>query len=171
MRVPPQSDLPSQVSECFEALYRSMAQRSLAYFTRRTADPEVARDLWAETWARAYASRDRFRGSTREQREAWVLGIGRKVLAGHYRRGAVERRAIERLQLERLDLDDHGLDRLERVAGRRALRHEIAVALAMLPALQAEALRLRVVHGLPYEEVARRSRVTAQVARARVSRA
>src|SRR5262245_61069799 len=140
----------------FEELYRAMAQSTLVFFTRRTADPEIARDLWAETWARAYESRMRFRGSTGGEREGWVMGIGRKVLASYYKRGTVHRRAMARLELERPPLTDADLERIERAAGLDLLREELGRALADLPGAQQEALRLRVVDGLDYAEVARR---------------
>jgi RNA polymerase sigma factor (sigma-70 family) len=147
-----------------------MAQTSLIFFARRTADPEIARDLWAETWARAYANRERFRGTTRPEEAAWVMGIGRKVLAGYYKRGAVQRRAMSRLELERPQLDDADIERLDRAAGLQALRSELGRALADIPSGQQEALRLRVVEGLAYPEVARRMGVNEDAARARVSR-
>ena len=154
----------------FEDLYRSMSQNTLIFFTRRTADPEIARDLWAETWARAYESRVRFRGDTRAEREAWVMGIGRKVLASYYKRGAVHRRAMGRLELERPPLSDADLERLERAAALELLRAELGRALAEIPSAQQEAVRLRVVDGLDYPELARRMGVSEDAARARVSR-
>ena len=147
-----------------------MAQNTLIFFTRRTADPEIARDLWAETWARAYESRSRFRGSTQAEREGWVIGIGRKVLASYYKRGAVHRRAMARLELERPPLTDADLERLERAAGLEMLRDELGRALADIPGPQQEALRLRIIDGLDYPEVARRMGVGEEAARARVSR-
>lgn len=147
-----------------------MAQNTLIFFTRRTADPEIARDLWAETWARAYAHRERFRGTTDAEQEAWVMGIGRKVLAGYYKRGTVQRRAMARMELERPRLADADLERLDRAAGLTLLRTEMARALADIPGAQQEALRLRVVDGLDYPEVARRMGVNEEAARARVSR-
>ena len=156
--------------QAFEELYFAMSDRLLLFLTRRCADPETARDLWAETWARAYESRDRFRGTVQAQREAWILGIARNVLAGYYKRGAVEQRALQRLQLEPPEISDRDLDRLERAAGLGALREELRAALAGLADEQREALKLRIVDGLPYPEVAERMGVAEPAARARVSR-
>jgi RNA polymerase sigma factor (sigma-70 family) len=156
--------------EDFEALYFVMADRLLIFLGRKTADPEIASDLWAETWARAYESRSRFRGSAEPEKEAWVLGIARHVLAGYYKRGAIERRALERLKLDRPVLTDGDIGRLERAAGLGVLRDELRQALAELSGEQQSALRLRIVEGLPYPEVATRMGVTEPTARARVSR-
>ena len=42
----------------------------------------------AETFAHAAAGRGRFRGSTDEERAAWLYGIARRQLALYYRRGS-----------------------------------------------------------------------------------
>jgi RNA polymerase sigma-70 factor (ECF subfamily) len=157
-------------SQDFEELYFAMSDRLLAFLARRTADPETARDLWAETWARAYESRDRFRGSARAEGEAWLLGIARHVLASYYKKGSVERRALARLELEPPPVSPRDLERLERLAGLGVLREELGAALAKLARDQQEALRLRIVEGLPYAEVAERMGIAEPAARARVSR-
>lgn len=157
-------------SQDFEELYFAMADRLLAFLARRTADPETARDLWAETWARAYESRDSFRGSVRAQGEAWLLGIARNLLASYYKRGSIEQRALARLELEPPPISPGDLERLERLAGLGVLRAELGAALAGLGRDQQQALRLRIVEGLPYPEVAARMGIAEPAARARVSR-
>lgn len=169
LRRPPRTGALASLDD-FEQLYRSMSAGSLVFFTRRTADPEIARDLWAETWARAYEGRERFRGSTESEKKGWVLGIGRKVLAGYYKRGAVQQRAMARLELERPELDDADLATLEEAARLGELRAELGRALAAIPSSQREALRLRVVEGRSYPEVAHRLGINEETARARVSR-
>lgn len=156
--------------EDFEALYFDVADRLLVFLGRKTADPEIAADLWSETWARAYESRVSFRGSVQAEKEAWVLGIARHVLAGYYKRGVVEHRAMDRLRLDRPSLTDSDLERLERAAGLGVLRSELRQALAELSGEQQHALQLRIVDGLPYPEVATRMGVNEPTARARVSR-
>jgi RNA polymerase sigma-70 factor (ECF subfamily) len=156
--------------EAFEALYFTMADPVLIYLTRRTADPETARDLWAETWARAYEGRAGFRGTSQAEQEAWIRAIGRHVLAGYYRRGNAQRRAMERLKLDRPAIGDRDLDRIERASGLETLRSELQSALAALPRAQREALQLRVVQRLAYAEVAERTGVSEQTVRTRVSR-
>ena len=159
-----------QTRDEFERLYFAMSDRLMLYLARRTADPETARDLWAETWARAYESRGRFRGSVQAEREAWLLGIARHVLASYYKRGRVERRALSRLQLEPPALSERDIERVERRAGLGTLRVELRAALTELADDQREALELRIVQGLPYPEVAARMGVNEPAARARVSR-
>lgn len=157
--------------DAFEDLYFRVADRLLLYMVRRTADPEIAADLWAESWSRAVAQRDTFRGDTRAEQEGWVFGIRRHVLAGYYKRGNAERRALARLELERPVLTDADLSRLEREAGLAELRDALIAALPDVPQSQQEALRLRVIDGFSYPQVAARLAISEDNARARVSRA
>jgi DNA-directed RNA polymerase specialized sigma24 family protein len=57
----------------------------LAFLARRTFDTEAARDLMAETFAQAYRSRTRFRGSSDAEAAAWLYSIA-LVLAASRRR-------------------------------------------------------------------------------------
>lgn len=151
-------------------IYDLCAERVLVYLTRRTLDPETALDLWAETLAQAFAARKRFRGSTEDEAIAWVYAIARNQWSGYLRRGYAERKALRRLGVGRPELDVYDIERLEDLAGLRALRERVDAALRELPRDQEEAVRLRIVEELPYREVAERLSVTEPAARARVSR-
>ena len=154
----------------FEDLYDRLARPLLVSLARRTLDAEVALDLWAETWAAAYAGLHRFRGGSRGEAEAWVHAIAWRQYAMYVRRGQAERRALERLGLERPDPGDDELAEIERLAGIGDLRAAVAAALERLSADHREAIRLRVVEELPYSDVAQLLRVSEPTARARVSR-
>jgi RNA polymerase sigma-70 factor (ECF subfamily) len=147
-----------------------LSEPVLVYLTRRTYDPEVALELTAETFARAFADRKRFRGNADAEAEAWIYAIARHLLARWYRRGQVERRALARLgmQVPRLEADEY--ERIEELAELPAMRTELAAALQALSHDQREALRLRVIDELSYEQIARRLGVPEPTVRARVSR-
>jgi RNA polymerase sigma-70 factor (ECF subfamily) len=100
-----------------------------------------------------------------------LYGIARNLLRDWYRRGRCEQSALARLGVEVPALDDAELARIEEQAGLRRLRGALDDALATLSGDQREALRLRVVEELPYDEVARRLGVSEQTTRMRVSRA
>jgi RNA polymerase sigma factor (sigma-70 family) len=153
------------------ALYREHAPAMLAFLARRVLLPEVAVDLLAETFARAYRDRARLRGEGGEEALAWVYGIARHVLASYQRRGAVERRALRALGVERRALTDAEYDRVEELAELAALGSRIDGELDALAAEQRHAVRLRVLEERPYDEVAHELGVSEQTARARVSRA
>lgn len=151
-------------------LYTRHRRELLLFFVRRTADTEVALDLWAETFAQALVSRRRFRGSTDAEAAGWLYAIARRQLALFYRRGQAERRALDRLNVERPPADELVEAELVREAGLSELRRELAGALETLSTETRAALELRVVHGLPFADVARRLAITEPTARARVSR-
>jgi len=144
------------------------ARPILLFLTRRTYDAEVALDLTAETFARAYASRRRFRGRTDDDLAAWLFGIARNVLARYIRRGVVERRCLERLGIDVPTMTPDEITRVNELAGLSHLRRAVAEEFAALANDQRTALQLRVINELDYPEVARRLNVPEATARARV---
>jgi RNA polymerase sigma-70 factor (ECF subfamily) len=159
----------SDMSE-FEAFYARNSRDLMVFFARRVFDGETAFDLMAETFAEALASRTKFRGGSEPEALAWTYAIARHKLSRYFRRGRVEQRSLERLGLEVEGPGPEEVERIEELADLRGLRGAMASALASLSAPQRDALTLRVVNELPYEEVARRLQLTEQAARARVSR-
>jgi len=152
-------------------LYAAHARGLVAYFARRTFDPQVASELMAETFASAVADRRAFRGADDEAAAGWLYGIARHQLSNWYRRAAVERRMLGKLGLEPPVLSDLEYERVEELAGLDELRARVASLLAELPAEARDALRLRVLDERPYPEVAAALGIAEPAARARVSRA
>ncbi len=150
----------------FGELYERHARAVLGWFERRLT--WAAADLTAETFARAWLSRGRFRDERGGSALPWLLGIAANVLRESVRRDRYETRARERLGLP-LDLAaDEGFAGVEsRLSPRQALRG----ALASLPRDQREAVELRVLDELSYGEVAQRLSIRPEAARLRVSRA
>jgi RNA polymerase sigma-70 factor (ECF subfamily) len=128
----------------------------------------AASDLTAETFARAWLTRARFRDERDGSALPWLLGIAANLLADAARHDRIETRARERLGLP-VDLaTEDGYGEVERrLSPRLALdRHVQALA-----AHEREALELRVVEELSYQEVAERLDIRPAAARLRVSRA
>jgi RNA polymerase sigma-70 factor (ECF subfamily) len=155
----------------FADFYAQHAERLLVFFARRTFDVHAAADLTAETFAQAYGSRGRFRGTTDDEAAGWLYAIAHRQLARYRRRGLVERQAVERLGLQLPALGDDEYARIEAKAGLAVLRPRLADAAGELAPTLRVALWLRVVDELPYSEVARRLAISEEAARARVSRA
>jgi len=151
----------------FRELYDRYAQRIHAYFVRRTRDDDASFDLTAETFAQAWLVRTRFRDEAGGSAAPWLFGIARNVLLMSIRRGQLERRAVQRLGVaERLDgasaeasatPDERWLDGADEL-------------LDALPPSQREAVRLRVVEELAYEQVGDVLGTSASTARVRVHR-
>lgn len=154
----------------FTRLYRRHAQSLLLYFQRRVHEPELARDLLAETFASAIAGGPGFRGSSDTELSGWLWGIARNALAEQRRREQGERGRRRRLGRARMALTDREIERIEELAGIADLRESVAQRLAQLPHEQREALRLRVLEDLPYSEIAARMSTSQDTVRARVSR-
>jgi RNA polymerase sigma factor (sigma-70 family) len=154
----------------FIRLYRRHAQTLLVYFQRRVHDPELARDLLAETFESAIAAGPGFRGSTDSELSGWLWSIARNALAEQYRRELGERDRRRRLPSTRVALSDREIERIEELAGIEELREAVTQRLAELPEHQRDAVRLRVLEDLSYQEIAARMGSSADTARARVSR-
>jgi len=159
-------------SATLERLYERQADRLLAFFTRRTIDPQIAADLWAETFAQTVAGH-RLRGALSgddDRDAAFLFAIARRQLALYYRRGYAEQRALRRLGLERLELAGDPAAHVQSMAELEDLRRSVASALATLPVGLREAVRLRIVEQRSYPDVAAALGVAEPAARARVSR-
>jgi RNA polymerase sigma-70 factor (ECF subfamily) len=157
-------------SDSLDALYRSHAPGMAVYIARKTMDAGIAADLTAETFAQAFTNRRQFRGRSREEAVGWLYGIARHQVSHFVRRDRAEARALERLGIQRPHLTDDELGRLEDLAGISDLRRRIASHLGDLSHEQQEALRLRVLDELTYEQMAEHLGINEQAVRARVSR-
>ena len=149
--------------DAFRELYARYAERVYGYFVRRSGD-HARFDLTAETFAQAWIMRRRFRDEATGSAAPWLFGIARNVLLMSIRRGRLERRAVERLGVaERLD-GPYEPAPDERWA------EEADELLDALPETQREAVRLRVVDQLDYDEVALALGTSTAAARVRVHR-
>jgi RNA polymerase sigma-70 factor (ECF subfamily) len=160
-----------QEPTAFAAFYRAHAPALLRYFARRTLDPEVAADLTAETFARAYQHRGQFRGTTDQEAGGWLYTIAQRQLLAFQRRGAVELKALRQLGTDAPGLGEDEYERIEELAEIVSLRGKIAAALRELAPSTRLALTLRVVDNLDYRQIAERLDINEPAARARVSRA
>jgi RNA polymerase sigma factor (sigma-70 family) len=165
---PAQSDaLPG---DDFVGFYRAYSQRILRFLARRVYDAQVALDLTSETFAAAYIARNKFRGQTEAEAEAWIFTIARHEFSRYLRRGNAEKKALRRVGIEPPRAEEEELERIEEMAGLNQLRGAVAIELRNLSEGQQQALSLRIVDELPFSEVARRLGTSEQTARARVSR-
>ncbi len=153
----------------FVELYRRHAEELLRYFARRTLDPEAAAELTAETFAEAYASRRNYR-DTGVDGVAWLYGIARHQLGRFFRTGRIDAAARRRIGLPREELPAEDYERIEELVDLQPIREALVDALSTLPEEQRDALRLRVIDGLAYPDVARRLGVAEAAVRQRVSR-
>jgi len=152
--------------EAFSALYSRHVKSVHGWLARRIE--WAASDLTAETFARAWLARGRFRDDRDGSALPWLLGIAANLLADAARRDRIDTRARRRLGLP-LDLaaEDGYTEVEQRLSPRVALRRH----LELLAPHERDALELRIVEELSYEEVAERLDIRPAAARLRVSRA
>jgi RNA polymerase sigma-70 factor (ECF subfamily) len=153
----------------FRELYDRWADRLLAYFYQRVFDAEVAADLLAETFAVAFERRRRFRDIGRPG-GAWLYGIAARELSHWFRRQDVERRAVRRLGIAVPALDDDSIARIEAMVDLDAHRAALTAALMAISPAQRDAVELRVVGELGYDEIAAELGCSEGTARTRVHR-
>ena len=141
----------------------------LRYFLLRTADAATSADLSSETFAGALEGLHRFdpeKGTGR----GWLTGIARHVLQQYLRREEVSTRARRRLGIRFPEAVHLDLDRIDALVDFRPLVAGLGAAIHSLPEGMRDAVLLRVVEQLPYDEIAARLGCTAGNARVRVCR-
>ncbi|MFI6942120.1 RNA polymerase sigma factor [Streptomyces sp. NPDC050418] len=149
--------------EAFAPLVERHAVALHGYFARRA--PGAADDLLAELWLQAYATRRGFdpeRGTAR----AWLFGVARNVLSGHWRRLAQERPMALAGDTETVDWAavDARLDA-------SALAPELRRVIGELPSEERELLLLVAWEELSPTEAAAVVGIPAGTARSRLHRA
>jgi RNA polymerase sigma factor (sigma-70 family) len=153
--------------DAFAVFYDRYERAVVGYLARRTRDAELAADLAAEVFAAALAYADSYRPES-PTAAAWLFTIAHHTLARSARRGRVEARARHRLGIrDAIELERGQVDEIEAAVAGEEWVNEL---LARLPADQREAVRARIVHELPYPEIAQQMRTSELVIRKRVSR-
>ncbi len=155
--------------EAFGLFYDRHVIAVLRFLYRRTDSVDTAADLCAETFAAAFAQRNRFRDAGSSARP-WLYVIARNQLGHYLRRQRVSDRYRRKLGIEPLSLTEHEFDRVEELIDAEPFRAEIRAAVMQLPASLAEAVLLRVGQDLAYRDVAVRLQCSEGAARVRVSR-
>jgi RNA polymerase sigma-70 factor (ECF subfamily) len=156
-------------ADAFVTFYRRHLAAVLAFFLRRTQDPELTADLTAEVFAAALVAARRYRPG-KKPALAWLYGIAAHKLADSRRRGRVEVRARKRLALEPLVIEDEDIARIDRMAAAADNQARLDAAVDELPKDQRDAVLARVVEERPYAEIAERMACSEMVVRQRVSR-
>jgi RNA polymerase sigma factor (sigma-70 family) len=155
-------------ADAFAELYDRYVPRAVGWARRGgVAEPDVV-DVVAELFAEAWRSRRRFRDPGDGSAAAWLHGIARHLIARYHRRARVDDSARRRLGMN-LHYCDATLDHAVEQVARLDDSDELELAVAGLPPAQATAVRLRVVEGLPYDEIASRLSCTPVTARKHVS--
>jgi RNA polymerase sigma factor (sigma-70 family) len=148
----------------FGTFYERHFASVLAFFRRRTAGPEEAFDLAAETFAAALSAVPRYAPGP-EPAAAWLFAIARNTLRESIRKGRVQDQARRALSMEPVVLDDEAVALVEEMASGPVLE-----LLAGLPTDQRRAVEARYLNEREYSDIARDLRCSESVIRKRASR-
>jgi RNA polymerase sigma factor (sigma-70 family) len=152
-------------AHAFRELYDRYAEAIHRFHLGRTRAREAALDLTAETFAQAWVSRERFRDLADGSAAPWLFAIARHVLVASVRKRRLERSACEQLGI----LD--AVDRAEPPTEPDELWLEgLDEAFAGLTPDVQDAVLLRVLEDMSYEDVAKRTGTSPGAARVRVHR-
>lgn len=132
------------------SLYDEIQPALLRYL--RWQEPSIADDLASEVWLAVAEGLSRFEGDG-SAFKGWIFTIARRRLADHRRREG--RRSTRPVPTQALPDTPAGDDPSDLVTNRMSAQDAIGTLTAALPADQAEIVVLRVLSGLPIEEVAR----------------
>ena len=154
--------------EAFGVFYHRHFDNIISYFWHRTRDRDVAADLTAETFAAALAGIVRF-APARGSASQWLYGIAANLLKKFWRRQKASDKARRRLEMSTPATPMSGWDSIE-TADARLDGERLANALERVPVKNRQAVQLRIVEQLEYDQIAERLSCSPGAARVRVLR-
>jgi RNA polymerase sigma-70 factor (ECF subfamily) len=155
-------------AEAFAELYRRHAGWISKWLAARVPE-RMAGELTAETFAQAALSLRRFRDEADGSAAPWLSGIARNVLRRSLERERVGAAARVKLGVPVRSYEAEADDLIDRLDAAQ-LRPALEDALKQLPASQRDAVQLRVLRALDYDEVADSLGCSRVAARIRVAR-
>ena len=132
-------------------------------------DAQVAMDLAAETFAKAFEKRSSFRGRTEEEAYGWLWTIARNELHQYWRTKRVSTDAVRSLGLARVQLQDEEIERVDELLSPALDADDLRSAVDALSDEHQTVLRLKVEQDMDYVEIAEHLGVSNDVVRARDS--
>jgi RNA polymerase sigma-70 factor (ECF subfamily) len=151
----------------FEEIYRAHAEMVYNLALRLSGDPEGALDLSQEVFLRIHRHLPKFRG--RSSLKTWIYRVTVNHCRSRLRRRRPPIRPLAGEEERLAGLADPGRGPEERALADDAGR-SLAAALAELPVQYREAVVLRDLEGLEYEEIARVLGVRIGTVRSRIAR-
>ena len=153
----------------FGEFYLRHAHSMVEYFAYRCSDSQDTYDLAAETFAEVLQHLDRYNPNRGDAR-AFLHGIAKNKYRRYRRQGSVDLRARTRLGMRTDTLGADDLAHIDQIIDLTDHGSRVGDAIDQLPTVLADAVRLRVVHELSYEQVADTLGISLTSARKRVSR-
>jgi RNA polymerase sigma-70 factor (ECF subfamily) len=154
--------------QAFSAVFERHVDAIHRWLIRRVG-PDLAEDLTAETFTRAFDRRDRFDGSYEDARP-WLFGIASNLIHDHRRAELRRLRALARVRNQNAGDEDFATAAVARLDA-SVSGPAVAAALAALRPQEREVLLLLAWADLSYEEIAQATSLPLGTVRSRLSRA
>ncbi len=132
----------------FDELYARYRQRVFVYCLQFLQNREQAEDAFQDTFVKIYRHQHEF--ETKENIAAWVFTVARNTCLNAVRDRGIAQRHVEYVDPEALQVHPAGMPAVE-----CDVREFIEWAIAKLPTEQREALVLRELQDMTYEEIAK----------------
>ena len=145
-------------AEAFQILYNNYAHKVYRFCLRMLADPDIADDVFQETFIRVYENRMSFHGA---HFQAWIFAIARNSCLNYLRTHKEYETYDEVFHSETYDISQADL----------GMKNEIEKAIAGLPVPLREAILLREYEDFSYQEIADTLGIDLSLAKVRVHRA
>lgn len=149
----------------FDALYARHRGTLYRFLLRTARDPQLAEELFQETWSRVIAARTRY--APQAKFTTWLLQIAHNLLIDSHRRkrpvatGEEAERVFEQTPAHESQQPEHVLSDFER-------RRRLQMAIEQLPDEQRTAVLLRLENDLSVEEIADVTGVGRETAKSRL---
>lgn len=162
-------------SSDFQKIYDRYRGPVYNFFANRSFSQEECRDLVQETFYRAFRGAPDFRGEA--QIGTWLISIAANIWREEMRRRSRRKRSAQELSLETLR-QEKGFEPPEEAARgqlHRALVGEevqmLHEALLELPPQMRQCLRLRIIQGLRYREIAEVMQISVGTVKSQIAKA
>jgi RNA polymerase sigma-70 factor (ECF subfamily) len=134
-------------ADAFADHYQASVDRIYQHIRARVGETNLAEDLTAQTFLRAWQSIDRYRPVNGRPFIAWLFTIANNLIVDHFRRSRRELIGVKG------DPRDSSSNDPERCALATDMRDEIRRAVALLKPDQQLIVTLRLIDGLEYEQI------------------
>lgn len=153
--------------EAWELLIARYKQRVFYLSYQFVGDFAEAEDLVQEVFLKLYGTLDRF--DDRQSFKAWMTAVTRNFLIDHYRRHHKQKRLLQGGDEALRTIADKSPSPVRRVE-RRERAELLRKGLDALPDTLRQAVVLRDVQGLAYDEIARELRIPVGTVKSRINR-
>jgi RNA polymerase sigma factor (sigma-70 family) len=137
----------------WETIVSSYGKRIYNLSYHYTGRNDEAEDLTQDIFIRIYQNLKSFR-SDAGSLQNWILKVGRNLIIDHYRQARRFQQAGGSEEMETMNLKDEKTPNPQRVAEQAEAARFLASGLHALPPELKEAIILRDLEGMPYQEIA-----------------